>query len=402
MILSLLVTSLIASSCSKPMTDASSFVICQNGMNPTSIRQDFKFPGDLLFRKKDTSEIVAFNGETHELSSIYKPKSNGFYDVSLSQDGKQPIIFHQEPSDGKTLFIIILSNRGTVEAKNIALPILEQIQGKANAWFSVDWVNNNYLQGVLFDKENFEDNFLREPWLLNLEELEWKSLSSINGTLDFDENSGFSISPDLTRVLYVDKQHQLVLYDLIQNQALWVYSDYDGLRPYVYSPDLADATWSDDGKMLATNISNYANQNQASILILDQSGKILNLMDFGTGQSGLSWSNNKKFLSFWGNQRTGLTTASGSRSIIRIMDIENGLVRDLCMLNENIEPWGRIFWSPDQQFLAYTAQDRNAKREELIIQKLNDPQLQIVHLYDEAQNYEFLGWSKEHWNKAKP
>jgi protease II len=84
------------------------------------------------------------------------------------------------------------------------------------------------------------------------------------------------------------------------------------------------------------------------------------------------------------------------------MDVENGVVRDLCMLGENIEPWGRIIWSPDQQFLAYTVQDRNAKREELIIQKLNDPQLQMVHLYDEAQNYEFLGWSKEHWDKADP
>jgi hypothetical protein len=297
-ILSLLVTSLIASSCSKSMTDASGFINCQNGINPTRIRQDFKFPGDLLFVKKDTSEIVAFNGETHELASIYRPPSNGFYDVSLSQNGKRLIIFYQKPSDGKTLFIVILSNHGAVERKNIALPISEKIQEQANAWLSGGWVNNNYLRGILYDKKIFLEDHLREPWLLNLEQLEWKSLSSINNTLDPEENSGFSISPDLTRVLYVNKQHQLVLYDLIENKAVWTYGDYDGLSPYVYSPVLADATWSKDGKLLATTISNNANQSQPGILILDQNGKILHLMDFGIGQLGLSWSNNKNFSLF--------------------------------------------------------------------------------------------------------
>jgi dipeptidyl aminopeptidase/acylaminoacyl peptidase len=381
--------------------DASGFVNCQNGANPTPIKQDFKFPGDLLFAKKDTSEIVAFNGETHELASIYTPPSDAFYNTSLSPDSKKLIIFYQEPSDRKTLFIVILSNLGTIETKNIALPISEQIQGKANTWLSGGWVSNNYLQGILYDKENHENN-LQESWLLILEQLEWKSLSSIHSSLDPDENSGFSISPDLTRILYVDKRHQLVLYDLIQNQAVWTYSDYDGLSPYVYSPGLADATWSENGKLLATTISNHANQNQPGILILDQSGKILHLMDFGKGQLGLSWSNNQKFLSFWGNQSTGLTIGGDSRSVIRVVDMEYGLVRDLCMLGENIEPFGDIVWSPDQQFLAYTVQDRNAKREELIIQKLNDSQLQIIPLYDESQNYQFLGWSKEHWDKAEP
>lgn len=399
--LSLLLTSIIQSSCSRPVTDISVFINCQNGISPTPIKQDFKFPGDLLFMKRDTSEILAFNGETHELASIYRPQSDGFYDISLSQDGKKLIIFYQKPSDRKTLFIIILSNRGIVETKNIPLPIGEQIQGKASAWLSGGWVNNNYLQGILYDRENPEDK-LWEPWLLNLEQLEWKSLSSINNTLDPVENSGFSISPDLTRVLYVNKQYQLVLYDLIQNEAIWTYSGYDGLNPFVHSPGLADATWSEDGKMLATTISNNANQNQPGILILDQSGRILHLIDFGTGQFGLSWSNNKKFLSFWGNQSTGLTTASGSRSVIRVMDMEYGLVRDLCMLSENLVPWRGVFWSPDQQFLAYTVQDINTKRDELIIQKLNDPQLRILHLYDVSQNFDFLGWSKEHWDKAEP
>jgi hypothetical protein len=391
--LSLLLTSLVQSSCSNPVTDASGFVNCQNGANPTPIKQDFKFPGDLLFAKKDTSEIVAFNGETHELASIYTPPGDAFYNTFLSPDSKKLIIFYQEPSDRKTLFIAILSNLGTIERKNIALPISEHIQGKANTWLSGGWVNNSSLQGILYDKENHENN-LQESWLLILEQLEWKSLSSIHSSLNPDENSGFSVSPDLTRILYVNKRHQLVLYDLIQNQAVWTYSDYDGLSPYVYSPGLADATWSEDGKLLATTISNNANQNQPGILILDQNGKILHLIDFEIGQLGLSWSNNEKFLSFWGNP--------GSRSVIRVMDVENGVVKDVCMLGENIEPWGRIIWSPDRQFLTYTVQDRNAKREELIIQKLNDPQLQMLHLYDETQNYEFLGWSKEHWNKAEP
>jgi hypothetical protein len=321
--------------------------------------------------------------------------SDDFYGVSpLFHNGETLVLSYQKPLDKESLFITILSNRGIVETKSIPFPVWGQSQKKPNSWTPVEWVNNDYLLGILYDRENHEDN-VWEPWLLNLERMEWKSLSSINNTLDPVENSVFSISPDLTKVLYLNKQYQLVLYDLIQNKVVWTYNDYDW-------PRFLGATWSEDGKMLATTITNTANEDQPGILVLDHNGKILQLMNFGTMPFSLSWSNDEDFLSFWGYQRTGLTTASDWRSVIRMMDMSTGLARDLCMLSENVHPVGTMFWSPDQQFLAYNLQNNNAKRNEVIIQKLNDPQLRVWQLDDETPYFDFLGWSKEHWNNAQP
>ena len=399
-ILSLLLISLTQPSCSGPAKNANDFVNCQHQVSPTLIKPDFKFPGDLLFMKRDTSEIVAFNGETHEMISIYKPPIDAFVSP-LSQDGNTLLVSYSKPSDKENLVIETLSNLRVVETKSIPFPVWTKNEEKPNSWLSVDWANKEYLLGVLYDEQHNGDR-IWETWLLNPYQSKWKSLSSLDNTLDPAEQSGFSISPDLTKVLYVSQKFQLVLYDINQNKILWEYGDYDGINPVLNSPSLADATWSKDGSMLAMPISNHANQDQPGTLILDQSGKILHVVDFGNREYGLSWSNDDKFLAFWGNQITELTTSTSDwRSIIRVMEISTRLVRDLCILNENFHPWGHIFWSPDQEFLAYTVQDYNTKRDELLIQKLIDPQLRVIHLYDETQNFDFLGWSQEHWNKAR-
>ncbi|MFN8400090.1 MAG: hypothetical protein U0X74_08745 [Anaerolineales bacterium] len=385
---------LVQSSCSTMAANLDSIVSCSNGTNPIPISQDFQFPGDLLFLRSDHSEILALNGETHKLTSVFKMPNHDFYGVSpLSYKGETLVLSYQKPLDKESLLITVLSNRGIVETKSIHFPVWGQSQKKPNSWTPVDWVNNDYLLGMLYDKENHEDN-VWEPWLLNVERLEWKSLSSINNTLDSVKNSSFSISPDLTKVLYLNKQYQLVLYDLIQNKAVWTYNDYD-------SPIFLGATWSEDGKMVTTVIPNTANEGQQGILVLDQNGKILLLMNFREMPLSLSLSNDEKFLSFWGYHRIGQTTSSGLRPVIRMLDMNTGLSRDLCMLSENAHSIETMFWSPDQQFLAFNFQNSNV-RNEVIIQKLNDPQLRVWRLDDETPYFDFLGWSKEHWNKAEP
>jgi hypothetical protein len=401
-IIMVFITLLSQLSCSNTAMNLDNIVSCSDEKNPIPINHDFKFSGDLLFLKSDHSEILAFNGETHNLTSIFKMPSDEFYGVSpLFQNSEMLAVFNQKPFDKENLFITTLSNRGIVETKSIRFPNLGQNHKKLNTWIPLNWVNKDYLLGILYDKQNNEDN-LWEPWLLNFEKLEWKSLSGINDTLDPIERSGFSISPDLTRVLYVNKQYQLVLYDLIQNQAIWTHSDYDGLNPFVHSAGLTDATWSENGEILATNISNNGIEVQPSILVMDKNGEILHSLGFGTKQFGLSWSNDKKFLSFWGYQKASLITANSSRPVIRIMDVGTGLVKDLCMLSESEQIVDNIFWSPDQNFLAYNLQNNDTKRNEVIVQELNDPQLRVLRLDDKSPHFDLLGWSKEHWSEIQP
>ena len=73
---------LLLQSCSRPATNIDNLVSCENGTNPTPIDSEFDFPGDLLFVKRDKSEILAFNGKTHQFTSIFHLPNNGTADVS--------------------------------------------------------------------------------------------------------------------------------------------------------------------------------------------------------------------------------------------------------------------------------------------------------------------------------
>lgn len=313
------------------------------------------------------------------------------------------VLSHQDPSNMQTLIITLLSSGGFVESKKVSLPTLGQNRKKTTLWSSISWINGNYLQGALYEKRHTGDE-LWDTWLLNPYQLDWKSLENLADGLNRAEASGFSISPDMTRVLYVNEQYQLVLHDLIQNRSLWEYSDYDGINPVITSPTLADAIWSEDGTMLALPISrDSGGENWPGVLILDQYGKIVHLMDFGMRQFGLSWSNDKQYVSFYGNQYVGLDLQSDMQPIIRVMDINDGLVRDLCRLGEGIEPVSNIFWSPDQKFLTYYLQNIKADQDKFIIQKLSDPRLRALQLYDDNHEliyFQFVGWSKYHWTSA--
>jgi hypothetical protein len=395
---------LIQSACSSQVSGPNTLVNCSNGTNPIPLEQGFTFPGDLLFAKRDGSEILAFNGSTHELTSIFRVPSKGAHDVSpLSQDGKTLVIFHQDPSEMEALSIDILLNSGTVENRKILLPVVEQNQDKLYTWSSVDWINGKYLQGVLSEKGSTGDE-LWESWLLNPYQLDWKSLPSLNNNLDQMEESGFSISPDLTRVLYVNTQYQLVLYDLVQNRALWNYSDYDGISPRMTSPDLSDAAWSPSGEMLALPITRTDGMTPG-IVVLGKDAGIINSFYFGDFQFGLNWSKDGQLLSFYENRSTTIDSAGNLRPIVRIIGMKDGLLRDICSLKENTEPSqgisnNRVVWSPDQQFLAYTLWSSDVNTQDgIVLQKLSDPLIRIIQL--DTDTMVLLGWSKEHWISVK-
>jgi hypothetical protein len=403
----ILLTLLILSACSKQVDRTDGFINCNNGTSPTPIEQNFKFPGDLLFMRSDGSELLAFNGETHEWTSVLHMPSGGDYAVSpLSRDGKTLVISYKEPSELETLSIMLLSYRGSIEYKKANLPSLEANRNKAHSWFPVHWINSDYLQGVL-SEEVIPGERLWESWLLNPYQSEWKSLPRINNNLDQAEGSGFSISPDLTRVLYVNNEYHLILYDLNQNKVLWEYSDYDGVIPQLTSPTLSNAIWSKNGALLALPVADK--DREPGILILDNNGKIINSISFGNYQHGFSWAEDGQLVAFYEDRCSTIDCMDRVRPVIRIIDMRDGLLRDLCSLGEDIVPTqgtysGRLIWSPDQQFLTYTTMithwepPSEALNYGIILQKLNDPQIRIIHIEKHAMI--LVGWSKYHWTSA--
>jgi hypothetical protein len=380
------------------------FVNCDNGTQPALLDQEFKFPGDLLFMKRDRSDILALNGETHEFTSIFRLPQDGDYDMApLSRDGKNLVISFRKPSDKKTLALILLSSRGAIEHKKIPLPSLEQNSNKSYSWSVVDWVNDEYMQGSLFEDGNIGDE-LSEIFLLDPYQLKWKTLSEMNNNLNKAQDSGFSISPDFEKIIYVNQQYQLILSNSIQNKTLWEYSDYDGIFPRLTSPTLSDAVWSRDGQMLALPITE---KGSSTLLIFNKNGRIINSLNFGNNyQFGLNWSEDDQFISFYENRCVPANCADKVIPVIRIMSIKDSSVKDLRSLADDIVPTGgvindRIIWSPDQKFLVYTLWSGSyPPQNSVILQKVGDSRVRMIKMDNDAMV--LLGWSKYHWVSANP
>jgi hypothetical protein len=404
-ILSILFVLLSQSFCSKPVADVGSFVNCVNGTNPLPIGPEFKFPGDLLFLKRDRSELLAYNGETHQFTSIFRMPDKVVARVSpLSNDGKTLVISYQDSSNMKSLLVILLSPQGSTKTDKTQIPPLTKNQEKTVKWGSVDWANSNYLQGTLFE-EGITGDELSEIWFLNPYKLEWKSLASLLPDLKRDDVSGVLFSPDLTRVLYVDSKYHLEMYDLQRKANLWKYDDYDGISPIETSVMLSGAIWSPDGEILALPL---ANEDRVPIsLMLDKDGGIINSIYFGNYQFGYSWSKDGQLLAFYEHRCTTIDSIvrCDSKPVIRVISAKDGLLRDLCALDKDILPTqgiqnSAIVWSPNQQFLAYSSTNHKTGHGGILLQKLNDPQIRIIESEDDSLI--LLGWSQEHWEKARP
>ncbi len=392
------------SACSRQTASTDKLIGCNNGTHPVPIEQEFKFTGDLLFMRRDRSEILAFSGETHEFTSLFHMPSDELYDVApLSQDGKALVLSRQDRNQVNTLSILLLPNHGSIEQKQVSLPMLKENPNKVYSWLPVDWANNNYLQGVLSEKGNTGDE-LWSPWLLNPYQPEWKTLSSISKDANQAQASGFSISPDFTRVLYVDMQYHLVLYDLIQNKTLWEYDDYDGVVPGLASPTLSDATWSKDGKLLALPVT--SKDGKPTVLILDKDGKSVDSIGFDNHQHGFSWSEDSQLLSFYEDSCTIADCKDKPGPTIQIISAKDGLLSNACSLTENTIPTAgiinnRIVWSPDQQFLAYSSWSSDETMQDgIILQRLSDPKVRIIQV--DTDKMILLGWSEYHWTSTNP
>jgi hypothetical protein len=399
-VLLLLIAMINLVSCSSGSMGIDKFEICNNGIHPAPIDRGFKFPGNLLFARSDGSEVLALSGETHEFISVLQMPIDGFYDVSpLSRDGKTLVISYREPDDVETLSVLLLSNLGSLDHKKVPLPTLWKGRSKMVSWKFSDWVNDRYLQGSLYE-EGVAGDELWEALLFDSYELEWKTISNINGNLNQAQGSGFSVSPDLTRVLYVDDEYRLILYDLIQNTILWEYSDYDGVVPRLGSPVLSDATWSSDGEILALPIT--SENGTPALLILGKNGRIIRSFNFDNNQHGYSWSKNNQFLSFY-EDRCISNDCMDAKPIIRALNTKDGSLKDLCWLPNVTVPIGgiannRITWSPNQQLIAYTYWSGASSQDGIILQKINDPQIRMVEIDNDTMI--LLGWSEHHWTST--
>lgn len=382
----------------------------ENTADPVEMEPDYEFPGDLLFVSRATGEIVALNGKTHQLTPIFQfPENSTHRNAVLSKDGKTLLIYYHEGEENGKEEMFLLTYEGKVTAIEFSLPQDIPPGFSSPSWRPTKWVNGEYVQGYLFDKEMMDDSDW-EVRLYNPYQEEWKSLSDYSANIDQYTNTGFSISPDLTRVLYVNEEIELVLFDLETEKTLWTYQNYDGYHPIGQTSSLSGAVWSNDGEHLAIEVT--AMRDTPAIFILNKNGEVEYSLSFGILQVSLRWSADDSLLWFYEYRCSTepLDLDCDTVVVIRSIDMKNGLLNDNFALNlDKIPPVniGVDGWaiSPDGRFQAISLYNNSTMYayepfgDGIIVFNIADPQLWQIKI---DHNSDLFGWSGVHWEKGHP
>src|SRR5574340_867247 len=411
-IILLIILAVLLTACGQQPAPEPDSVQWENTADPLKMERDYEFPGDLLFVSRATGEIVALNGKTHQITPIFQfPENSTHRNAVLSKDGKPFLIYYHEGEENGKEEMFLLTYEGKVTTIEFSLPQDIPPGYSSPRWSTTKWINDEYVQGMLFD-EDMIDDIVWEVRLYNPYQGDWKSLSDFSAKIKQNKfSSGFTISPDLTRALYVNDEFELVFFDLENEKELWKYSEWDGVFPNGETSTLAGAIWSNDGEHLAVEITtkcdNSANEYTPAILVMSKDGKIENSIMFGNYQHGLEWSADDSRLWFYEDRCTTDPTASDcdTRIVIRSIDMKNGLLSDNFELNLDKPPQGNIDisrWniSPDGRFQVlslYNSRNIDAlepNRDEIILFNISDPQLWQMSI---DHNSDLFGWSGVHW-----
>jgi hypothetical protein len=371
---------------------------CTNGASPINIAPGFQFPGTLLLYDTTQSLILSYDGKTHAFTTLMDLAEFENENVSsLSPGGQWLLVSKQSLGDPNIVALFPLFNTGQAESKKFPVP---ESDDHVLRYFR--WTNDDSFLGWT-QRNEFYSYGIFEPLVSQWHPLEFDSLTFYKGN-----RSGIAISPDLKRVLFVNSEFSLILFDLQSNQILWKNSEYDGINPVSSSPVLQPAIWSEDGSLLAVPTSRRVNDDgEHGILVLDKSGDIISSAHFENRPFGLNFSHSKKYLAFYEERPIQQSPAADRVPVISLMGTETGEVFDLCMLHQGTDPTHNIesqtiLWSPDDAYLAYNYGDvppqRNTENKNgIIIQKLDGDQIRLIPSGD--SNLILLGWSSHPWNR---
>ena len=367
---------------------------CDNGTAAKPLDQDFKFPGTLLFADRLETEIIALDGETHEVIPILDDIKIEDTSISpLTPDGKWLMVFQNQISDQGQVKIQLISYQGIIENKSIFFIDSYFGERKIEFWQQVIWRNNSVIQGHAFSS-NLEGAYeMGEITLLNPFQMNWSIITKKYDLPEHAADSGYSVSPDFSRIIFLNKKYNLVLYDLIHNRKLWEYSERNDIYKYNnQSTIMHDVVWSDDGSIFAIPIAN-TDKDVRGILVMDKNGNMVNFMDYRNDPYGLSWSHDGKKIAF-GISRCSDLECETIIPIISLYRVEGDLIQDICALGEDYDSRS-IQWSPDDEYIAYASLLNSSTNTKILIQKLDDSQVRIVEI--EGRELKLLGWSKYKW-----
>lgn len=382
-------------------------VECVNDTEPILLNESYKFNGTLIFRGYEKGEIIAFDGTTHKIDTLFKVNDGDFWDASpLTLDGKSLVLssYPNNVSTDGTLSLSLISYQGDI--RQIKIPVIEPDFNNTYSWVPSGWVNDEYLQSVLVEHDR-AGNVTSKVLLLNPFKLRIKRFVDFVKTENQgDGEDGYLVSPDLKRVLFINNQYYLSLHDVVLQKELWTYIKDNGAMMVLGTSNLGGAVWSETNDMLLVPVPSTQNEvNGTTILFVSRDGEIVNSIDFENHQNGFSWNSNETLLAFYGYECNGIDCSMDkTKSEIRILNTDTNTIANLCSLDDEVEPTsanatGKILWSPDSSALAFSSFSVRSAPATFLIKKLDDPNLISIPI--DPYNYTLLGWSPFSWNKIK-
>jgi hypothetical protein len=330
---------------------------CVNASQPLAMAANLNIPGAIGI--ESNGSVFALGGSSNQEHLIVKVPSVA-WPIGMSLNGKWFAYANFPSSNGIPSSIHLISaDRQMVSTTITPPPIVLSPPTQNGGWIFAKWVNDEVLQVTLYNGTDQDPKRVLQA-VFDPFTGSWRQ-SEIAQLIDRDDQGGLSLSPDMTRALYIankDGKYSLVLWDLTEHQELWRQSNFGNLAT-IKGARIGNVpiAWSRDSTKIGfVDWVSGPNVLEGKIYILDRNGKQQKLLASSQEDNkayGLSWSPDGRYLGVI----EGLTTDS-TESAILIYDAVTYREMAVCSIEKESNPvnsvqTGALVWSPDGHYLAY-------------------------------------------------
>jgi len=388
-----------------PIQAEESIPICQNPEKPSPPRDIPGIIGKFFYSSMDGKQLFSFSGVPPRSKPVALNNAK-FNRYVFSKDGQWLLAYSHIPEGApcyqcKPLTIWLISKDGRIETKTIDVSeMITSIHDGGYDTYSLqdwefEWVTPQIIKvsvgfGEFDSKEYFFGYFdiIRDTWWDEpLQDLPGREPGEIIKSYKYEWTD---ISPDLTRMLYLNSNYEVVLWDLEQRRELW----RSGPGNYFFIPE---ASWSSDSQSVAfwsydkPDDIQLINRDGDGYTIVSKPGYPLASQNLSFVVTGFRWSPDNQLLAIGGvisDEQKSLQTP-----MLYIYEPSTGSYTYRCPTGEaskqaNIE---KFFWSPDESMLipehVFAGLDKPTFR-------LFDLRTKIVYQLGHA-TYTAIGWVPE-------
>lgn len=330
---------------------------CLNDQTPYPFSDLKEIPGVIVYSNNERDQWFTLSGSPPVSVAVNMP-SMQVNSLALPSKGQTILAYSIVPEKLDTHRAAFLLKPSSSPAKPVEVDMVEMVKyyedelGAGFAPFqtwSIRWVNENIiLIDATFSETATSSFHLHQYRLYDIVDFVWRD----DLTQELPQRQLYQwldISPDLKSVLYVDKQYDLVLWDLEEHKKVWS----DHVSSSIDQSPLV-SVWSPDSQYIALVFGNFTK-------IISRDGDIVqtildpifqNADETYLYNRSLSWSPNSNLLAISGVVHYDDETI---QSMFYIFDISEQIYTFRCPFQDKAadlrEPQTSVIWSSDGNYI---------------------------------------------------